>query len=380
MRNHMQTRTRTKWQALLVLPLLAMAGCNFTKYQPPTDDSMRAFNEAGTVLPQANPGDYATAAKATSSRYRIIPGDGLLVQVAPREGGDTLSTVRTDSQQPGMPAHVAADGTIRLQFATENVKVAGMTVAEVEEAVTALYCPKYYKLPPLVYVKITEKQMQTVAISGSVGKPGRYEESADRMTLLSLLSDAGGISAGGTPVVRIHRPAKEKDKDTTILLNASHGTALGDDIALEPGDSVEVETIPSNSITVIGLVNAPGRFDYQNSSQITLIQALGYAGGINWIADPRFARVYRRDAIGNLVTADFKLSDGKTPLGAASVVLKPGDVVAVEQTKETAALLFAAKTIQASLGINLGVVYTIGSDVRFSGGGYYCGPVKRRRR
>jgi protein involved in polysaccharide export with SLBB domain len=367
MMNRMQVRLRTMGHALLILPLLAVGGCNVTKFQPPTEDSMRAFNEAGAVLPQANPGDYATGAKATLGRYRLGPGDGLLVQVAPREGGGTLSTVGPDSLQAGMPAHVAADGTIKLQYATENVKVAGMTVAEAEDAITALYCPKYYKLPPLVYLKVMEKQTQTVAISGSVVKASRYELSSDRMTLLSLLSEAGGISAGGTPVVRIHRAATEKDGDKTILLNATHGTALGDDIALEAGDSVEVETIPSNSITVIGLVNAPGRFDYQNGSQINLIQALGYAGGINWIADPRFARIYRRDTNGNLVTADFKLSDGKTPLGAATVVLKPGDVVAVEQTKETAALLFAQKTIQASLGLNLGVIYTLGSDVRYRG-------------
>lgn len=363
----MQACLRTIWQALLVLPLLAIGGCNVTKYQPSTDDSMRAFNEAGAVLPQANPGDYATAAKAAASRYRIVVGDVLLVQVAPREGGETLSTVRTDSLQAGVPARVAADGTIRLPQEYEGAKVAGMTYGEAEDAIAALYYPKYFKRQPLVYVRVTDFQTQTVAISGSVTKPGRYEERADRMTLLSLLSDAGGISAGGTPVVRIHRQAK--DKDATILLNASHGTALSDDVALEPGDSVEVESIPTNSITVIGLVNTPGRFDYQNSSQITLIQALAYAGGINWIADPRFARVYRRDANGNLVTADFKLSDGKTPLGAATVVLKPGDVVAVEQTKETMALLFAAKTIQASLGVNLGMIYTIGSDVRFRGSG-----------
>jgi protein involved in polysaccharide export with SLBB domain len=354
--------------ALLLVLLLALAGCNFTHFQPPTAQSLRAFDEAGALLPQAHPGDYATAAKASSGRYRIIVGDVLGVQVAPREGGEMFSTVRTDAAHPGVPARVAADGTIRLPQAVESVTVTGLTLAEIEDAITALYFPKYFKQPPLVYVQVNEYQTQTVAISGSVTKPGRYEERADRMTLLSLLSDAGGISAAGTPVVRVHRQTKDQP-DATILLNASHGTALGDDIQLEPGDSVEVDTIPANSFTVIGLVNLPGRYDYQNGSQVTLIQALAYAGGINWIADPRFARVYRLDTRGNLVTADFKLSDGKTPLGAANIVLKPGDVVAVEQTKETAALLFAAKTIQATLGIGVGVIYTVGQDVRFSGSG-----------
>jgi protein involved in polysaccharide export with SLBB domain len=140
-------------------------------------------------------------------------------------------------------------------------------------------------------------------------------------------------------------------------------------VALTAGDSVEVELIPAASITVIGLVNSPGRFDYQAGTQVTLIEALGYAGGINFVANPKFARIYRRDAEGNLITADFALSDGRTPLGAASAYLKPGDVIAVEETKETAAMLFIAKTIQASLGISAGVVYTVGRDVRFSGSG-----------
>ncbi|HEY4330825.1 MAG TPA: SLBB domain-containing protein, partial [Phycisphaerae bacterium] len=201
-------------------------------------------------------------------------------------------------------------------------------------------------------------------------KPGRYDERSDHMTLLALLADAGGISAGGTPVVRIHRhDGSDKEKEATILLNPVHGTAFGDDVALTAGDSVEVELIPAASITVIGLVNSPGRFDYQAGTQVTLIEALGYAGGINFVANPKFARIYRRDAEGNLITADFALSDGRTPLGAASAYLKPGDVIAVEETKETAAMLFIAKTIQASLGISAGVVYTVGRDVRFSGSG-----------
>jgi polysaccharide export outer membrane protein len=301
--------------------------------------------------------------------YKIVPGDVLSVQVSPREGGLEFAPVRADALQVGVPARVAPDGNIQLPYAVEDIKVSGMTMAEAEKAIVELYYPKYLRQTPLVFVQMREYQTQPVAISGGVVKPGRYQQRADRMTLLSLLSEAGGLAQNGTPVIRITRPGAPDEKAKTILLSATRGYALGEDVALEPGDTVEVETIPANSFKVIGLVNGPGRFEYQAGSKVTLIQAISYAGGINWVADPRFARVYRRDHDGRIVTADFKLSDGITPLGAAATIIKPGDVVAIEQTKETAAMLFLAKTLEASLRFDVGMIYTMGQDVRFSGDG-----------
>jgi polysaccharide export outer membrane protein len=351
------------------LGLMLLGGCNFTQYQKPTTASMSAFDAAGSVLPEVNAGDYAAPAEAGIGPYRIVAGDVLAVQVAPREGGENFGSVASSALQVGIPARVMSDGTIRLPYALENVKVSGLTLAQAEDAITSTYYPKYLKQPPLVFTQVRDYQTEPIAVSGGVVKPGRYDQRSDRMTLLSVLADAGGIAQNGTPVVRIHRKEGKTSEAKTILLTATHGTAIGQDVLLEPGDSVEVEMIPTNTFTVIGLVNAPGRFEYQTGAQVSLIQALSFAGGINWIADPKFARVYRRDNQGNLVTADFDLSDGRTPLGAASVVLKPGDVVAVEQTARTAAMLFLAKTIQASLHIDMGMVYTIGKDVRFSGSG-----------
>ncbi len=355
--------------AMMVLAMAAAAltGCNFTSYHKPTSESMKAFDMAGSVLPEVKAGDYASPVKAGNGPYRIVPGDVLGVQVAPREGGENFSAVGSTSLTTGVPARVMLDGSVRLPYALENVKLTGMTLAEAEDAITALYFPKYLKQPPLVFVQVKDYQTESVSVSGGVVKPGRYDQRTDRMTLLSLLADAGGIAQNGTPVVRIHRRDEKTSEAKTILLTATHGTAIGDDVALLPGDSVEVEMIPTNTFTVIGLVNAPGRFEYQTGANVSLIQAIAFAGGINWIADPKFARVYRRDAQGNLVTVDFDLSDGKTPLGGATVMLKPGDVVAVEQTARTAAMLFLAKTIQASLNLDMGAIYTIGKDVRFSG-------------
>ena len=91
-------------------------------------------------------------------------------------------------------------------------------------------------------------------------------------------------------MIRIHRQDEDTKKEKVIMLTSSQGTGLSEDIQLTTGDTVEVDSIPSSSFTVIGLVNTPGRFDYQQGGQVNLIQALAYAGGINWIADPKFMR------------------------------------------------------------------------------------------
>src|SRR4051812_15663637 len=86
------------WKMPLVLAWLALGpACNFTKYHPSTSASLTAFDRAGSVLPQVDAGDYATGVKASSGPYRMVPGDVLSIQVAPREGGVEFSTVKSDA-------------------------------------------------------------------------------------------------------------------------------------------------------------------------------------------------------------------------------------------------------------------------------------------
>ncbi len=91
------------------------------------------------------------------------------------------------------------------------------------------------------------------------------------------------------------------------------------------------------------------------------MQDLAFAGGVDEIADPRFLMVYRQKADGDLVDATFSIS-GTSPVGAPSVMIKPGDVVAVEQTSRTHANLMLAEVF----GLRAGISYTIygGKDFR----------------
>jgi len=115
------------------------------------------------------------------------------------------------------------------------------------------------------------------------------------------------------------------------------------DVALRDADSVIVERLREPLITVVGLVNRPGNFTYPPDVEYNLMQALGFAGGLNVAAEPRYATVYRLRADGTTISATFNiigLAKSTDPTEALSVHLKPYDVVAVEHTSRTRAKVF----------------------------------------
>jgi protein involved in polysaccharide export with SLBB domain len=121
-------------------------------------------------------------------------------------------------------------------------------------------------------------------------------------------------------------------------------------VALEPGDAVDVVRLDPQRFTVVGLVKNPGAFEYPPTvEKYNLMQALAVAGGVNDIADPRFVTVYREAPSGELVSASFPL-EGDKPVDAPSIEIKPGDVVAVEQTGRTRTRLLMSDVLRFTVG------------------------------
>ncbi len=115
------------------------------------------------------------------------------------------------------------------------------------------------------------------------------------------------------------------------------------DVALRDGDRIIVEPLREPLITVVGLVNRAGNFPYPSGVEYNLMHALGFAGGLNLSAEPRYATIYRLAADGTTVSATFNvagIAKSVDPSDALSVVLKPYDVIAVEHTPRTRAKVF----------------------------------------
>lgn len=137
------------------------------------------------------------------------------------------------------------------------------------------------------------------------------------------------------------------------------------DIALTDGASVVIEPLDPQVFTVMGLVQRPGVFAYPNNVKYNLLQAIAFAGGVDEIANPRYVRVYRQKADGSIIDATFTMKDS-IPTSAAALSLKPGDVVAVEQTPRTKMNLMLAEIFAVRVGAaaSYNYLYYSGEDLR----------------
>jgi len=108
--------------------------------------------------------------------------------------------------------------------------------------------------------------------------------------------------------------------------------------------------------SVLGLVNRPGNFPYPPDVQYNLMQALGFAEGLDRASEPRYATIYRLKHDGTIVSAVFQVvNTGKKSMlaDAMSISIKPGDIVDVEHTPRTRTKLF----LDGLFGINIGAYY-----------------------
>ena len=123
------------------------------------------------------------------------------------------------------------------------------------------------------------------------------------------------------------------------------------DAALQDGDSVIVERLELPLFTVLGLVNRPGNFPYPPDVRYNLMQAVGFAGGLDKAAEPRYATIYRLRPDGTIVSAIFKVVEGPNLTDALNTLIKPGDIVAIEHTPRTRTKLFLDRVFRINMGL-----------------------------
>jgi len=128
------------------------------------------------------------------------------------------------------------------------------------------------------------------------------------------------------------------------------------DVPLREGDAVVVERLQTQYISVMGLVGRPGNYPYPPGAQYNLAQAVGFAGGLDMVAEPRYVTIYRLRANGTVVDATFQLIDTQNQeelTDRLAVAVKPGDIVAVEHTPRTRSKVFFDRVFRITLGLYL---------------------------
>lgn len=126
------------------------------------------------------------------------------------------------------------------------------------------------------------------------------------------------------------------------------------DIALAAGDRVTVEPLVMPMFTVIGLVNNQGNFEYPPGETFSLIEAIGFAQGLDRVADPRYAVIYRLTSDGSIAHTYYdisKASHEESELPAAmSTIIRPGDIIDIAQTPRTRTKVFLANVFRITIG------------------------------
>ena len=99
-----------------------------------------------------------------------------------------------------------------------------------------------------------------------------------------------------------------------------------------PQVSLTVRTYAQKLFTVLGQVQKPGSYDMKGSDEITLLQAIGMAGGYTKIANPGRVTVKRQQEGGG--ERVIKLDAKRMARGddSASFYVKPGDVITVAES------------------------------------------------
>jgi polysaccharide export outer membrane protein len=223
---------------------------------------------------------------------QLGPGDSVTVQVY---GQPDMSTT----------AYVADDGTVPVPLAG-NIQVGGLSPGQAGTQIEAALKSRKILVDPHVTVTVTQSRSQRVSVLGQVGTPGRYPIESNT-TIVDLLAQAGGVTAGGSDVVYVIRRDKDgkEVRHPVDLKGLSAGNGAIPSLALQGGDSVFVPKAEQYSI--YGEVNTPGR--YRVEPNMTVIEAIARAGGITIRGSQRRVEIKRKQPDGNYSTMKAKQGD-----------------------------------------------------------------------
>jgi polysaccharide biosynthesis/export protein len=237
--------------------------------------------------------------------------------------GDQIHVTVVDSPELDQHPRVTDAGEVPL-IGVGAVKIAGLTPAEAATAVHDKLIAAHYLNHPEVTVTVEQYATQTVSVLGQVRASGAYPIGTAR-PVVDVLALAGGLNEVADRNIVIERRG---DPEHPLHYNlANDGVlALQTSVLVYPGDTVMVPK--AGIVYVLGDVNRPGGFVMDNNStELTLLQALARAGGVSRTAKQGHAKLLRKDATGYHET---QLSLGEIQKGKQQdIALAPGDVLYV---------------------------------------------------
>lgn len=142
----------------------------------------------------------------------------------------------------------------------------------------------------------------------------------DELTTRGQLSGSGTISMPLIGAVRI-------EGLTTDQAAAAITRRLADGYLVKPEVSVSIEARIRRTVTVLGQAQRPGVFELPAHRRLTLVEAIGMAGGVTRISNSK--KISLKRGGGKVETIDLlAITTGK----GTDIILRDGDVITIPES------------------------------------------------
>lgn len=255
------------------------------------------------LITNLSPAVAASAAQPADSQLK--PNDAIRVEVF-NEPDLTAST------------KILKSGEVVLQF-IGPVKIAGLSVAEANEKIRALY-EKDYLVDPKLTLTVVSYSQDVISVNGAVGSGGQFPYPQNgKLDLASALAMAGGTT-------------KDADTRGVTVTRASGGSSSfsianngGSSVPIQPGDQITVKrsNYADKVAYVFGQVRRPGPVSFPPSGRLTLIEAVAMAGNYTELGNAKSVKINRNGKVSEVNLREM------TEKGSEDFLLLPEDKITV---------------------------------------------------
>ena len=252
------------------------------------------INDAGAVK---------VAEASLTDIYRVGVGDVLDIRLL--NSSNNSSTLFT----------VIGNGVIELPIAGGAIKVAGLTLDEIQSRIAAELTRRSIEDNAKVSVGVRQYASHSVTVTGLVVHPGTRFLRREEAPLYVVLAESQLRNDGGRVVIL-------RNGAETRTLDLRDSAALNTHV--QSGDVITVESRPEEFYFIGGRINYPGQKQFTRG--ITLLQAILAAGGT-----PRHSNlveISRAGSDGRLATMRYNLKEIKSG-NLEDPKLQPGDRIEV---------------------------------------------------
>ena len=309
---------------ILLLPLVNVAAQRAdTQVQPVQPiQPLQPVPAGSPAAPSATP-----ASAPTPSTYLLGPDDQIIIQ------GPEMDEVIN------RPYRVDPEGYVSLPM-LGRIKAGGLTIGDFETQLNGA-AARYVRNPQLV-ASVAEFHSQPISVVGAVNQPGA-QQLQGKKTLMQVISMVGGFRPDAGNTLTITResqwgPLPLPNSTTDASRKYSVAEISIPELLSEKNPQINIPIMPNDVITVpvsetvyvVGDVHKAGGFLLGEHKDMTVLQAVAMAEGIDGTADSKHSRIIHHptDSSRTETSVNLKLIlSGKAqdvPLNGGDILFVPG--------------------------------------------------------